>query len=279
MTQEEKKALEDAAAAARAKADQAHDAAAQADGADEGLNKAAEDAEDAALDAQAAVDAAVVEEPAAPEADAPEEPGDGADIDFEKELQELGGKGPSAKKSPELEKAERALFFTKKRVKELGGDPDKVAVQPVVPAPVAAPAPEGPKPEYITKDDLAETEVAKYARTEAERKVIMHHYRHSIQRSGNVISDIENAYMIAHKGRITRSFEEIRRATFSRPMGGGAPGRKPPAQPNKAPALSASDMTVMKRRGFVMQPDGSFEAKRYRVRYDKERRAWVTEKK
>lgn len=283
MTEEEKKGLEDAAKAARETADQAHDAAAQADGADEALNKAAETAEEVAQDAQAAVDAAVVETPE-PEAPAPEAPENGdTDIDFEKELEAIGGKPATKQGKPltEAEKAERALFFNAKRFRELGGDPSKVLekVAPIeAPAAPVAPAPVA-DPQYATKDDLAEAEASKYARSEAERKVIIHHYKHSIQRSGNIIADIENAYMIAHKGRITRSWDEIRRAGNSRPMQGAGPGRKPAAAPAKAPELQTSERAIMQRRGFKLQQDGSWESKRYRMHFDKDRKGWITTKK
>lgn len=281
MNEEEKKQLEDAAKVAREAADKAHEAAAQADGADEALNSAADAAEDAAQEAQAAFDAAVVtpeEEPVVPE---PEEEDD-KDIDFEKELEALGGEQPPrepGKKLTELQKAERALFFQTKKVKELGGDPTKVIksdvpIEPVLPAPESA---------FVTKDDLArrdlESEIRKLSRTEAEFKVTLWHSENTIRPTGDPVQDAQNAYLIAHKGRITRSFDEIRRASTVRPMHGAGPGRKPPLTPAKAPELQSSERAIMQRRGFSMQPDGSWESKRYRMRYDTAHKSWVTEKK
>jgi hypothetical protein len=280
MNEEEKKKLEDAAKVAREAADTAHEAAAQADGVDEALNSAADTAEDAALEAQAAFDAAVVTpEPEAP-APAPEDEDD-KDIDFEKELENLGGEPPKepGKKLTELQKAERALFFQTQKVKELGGDPTKVIKTG---APIE-PVPPAPQPAFVTKDDLnkrdLQGEIRKLSRTEAERKVTEWHAENSIKLTGDPVKDAENAYLIAHKGRITRSFDEIRRASFSRPMHGAGPGRKPPAAATKAPELQSSEKAIMQRRGYTVQPDGSWEAKRFRMRYDTSRKGWVTEKK
>lgn len=280
MDEEEKKRLEDAATAARAAADQAHEAAAEADGADDALNRAAESAEDLAQEAQAAADAAVVTPPEPGTPDAPA--GDDPDIDFEKELEGLEPKAPAGEKPAELSKAERALFFNAQRVKELGGDPSKV-LAPVAP-PAPTPVPEAPPgPEYVTRDDLTrrdlESEIRKLSRTEAERKVTAWHAEHSIKQTGDPVKDAENAYLIAHKGRITRSFEEIRRAGYSRPMPGAAPGRRPTPTPAKAPELQAAEKGIMERRGFKMLVDGSWESKRYRMHYDTTRKGWVTEKK
>lgn len=287
MDPEEKKRLEDAARAAREAADQAHEAAAAAAGADDALNSAAETAEDAAQEAQTALDAAV---PAPVESEVPATPVvEDTDIDFEKELEALApGQAPAAQpdKRPELEKAEKALFFNAKRVKELGGDPGKV-LAPVAapPQPPAAPtpdAPETPAPAYVTEESLNKrdlaAEIRKLSRTEAEYKVTAWHAENSIKASGDPVKDAENAYLIAHKGRITRSFEEIRRAGFSRPAPGAPPGRRAPVVA-KAPELQPAEKVVMQRRGFALQPDGSWESKRYHMRFDTAKKGWVTEKK
>lgn len=281
MTKEEKQALEDAAKVARETADAAH-AAAAADGADEALNEAAEAAEEAAQDAQVAADAAVVT-PEEEEAPAPDAKANDEDIDFEKELEALAPPAKPEEEAPDkqltpLQRAERALFFNAEEVKKLGGDPSKV----VKPAPVAPVIPvEQPAPfaDNVTKDDLAEIEAGRLSRSDAERKVLMHHYKFSIQRTGNIGADLENAYMIAHKGRITRSFDEIRRASYSRPSPGGGPGRKQPVAPIKAPELHSSEKAIMARRGFTMKSNGSWESKRYIMNYDTKQKRWVTTKK
>lgn len=277
MTKEERKVLEDAAQAARTKADAAHEAAANASEEEaEALQAAADSAENEAQDAQKAVDAAVVTPAEGEEGDEEEE----GDIDFEKELAviENGGKPPAAApKEPktELEKAKRALHFNAKRFKELGGDPSEVLGTPPVPPVVVPPADNT----FATKEDLAEQEAGKYARTDAERKVVMHHYRTSIKQSGNIVTDIQNAYLIAHKGKIVRSFEEIRRGANVRPMIATPPGRKQPAGAQKSPELSRPEQSIMRARGFAMKPDGSWESKRYVMKYDPVKKDWITAKK
>lgn len=282
MTEEEKQKLEESAIGAREAADAAHAAAADAPG-DEALQEAADTAEDAALAAQAAVDAAVVTPAEAPKGEEDEEKGD-EDIDFEKELKKIEGEPetPGKKAPTELEKAERALFFQTQRVVELGGDPDKVIKKPAAPPAPAAPAAPATPGEFVTKDDLhkrdLQAQVRSLTRTDAEYKVLMWHTENSIKLTGDPVVDAQNAYMIAHKGRITRSFDEIRRARLSRPMPGAAPGRKPPAAATKSPELSSSDKVAIQRRGFKMQPDGSYESKRYRLAFEKGK-GWIQTRK
>lgn len=283
MEEAERKILEDAAKAARVAADEAHEAAANATEDDDAdaLQATADDLETKAQDAQAAFDAAV----AAPEG----EEGDEEDIDFEKELAEIegGGKQPPVTPAPapagepktELEKAKRALHFNAKRLKELGGDPAEVLGTPITPVTPAAPVTPVTPPAENLIENLAEMEAAKYARTDAERKVIMHHYRTSIRASGNVVTDIQNAYMIAHKGRIQRSFDEIRRSAGVRPMVATPAGRRPKVESVKTPELSKSEQGIMRQRGFKQNADGTWESKGYIMKYDAKAKGFVTTRK
>ncbi len=284
MTKEEKKQLEDAATAARQKADEAHQAAADADGADDTLNTAADQAEDEALKAEQEANAAVIDGEKDPSENPEETPDEGAGIDFEKELQNLetpdSGKPPAKRPArTEKEKAAFALKQTARRLKALGEDPMKILGERQEPqAPPDEPEDES-ESRFVTKDYIAEVEAGKLSRSEAEQKVLMHHYRNSIQRTGNVVQDIERAYLIAHQGKITRSFDEIRRGQQNRPpVGGPGVGRKPPAKP-QVPTLSGEDQNTLRRRGYAPQADGSWTSRRYRVRFDSKKREWVTEPK
>lgn len=285
VTKEEKQRLVEEAQAKREAADKAHEAAA-AEGADDATKDAADVAEEAATKAQADADAAEVEgEQPAEEVPVPEgEEEVHKDIDFEEELRALEGGDPAPiretppkKELTELEKAEKALHFNAERVKKLGGDPSKI-VPNLVPPPT--PSMEDEKP--VTHADLYKRDVAtefrKVCRTEAEFKVLMWHLEHSIRSSGDALTDAQNAYFIAHKGKITRSFDEIRRAGFSRPMPGAHPGRKAPITA-KVPTMSAADQNVLKRRGFVQKADGSWEGRKYIMRYSAEKKTWISEKK
>jgi len=254
MNEEERKAKEEEVKKLREAADAAHKAAQDSDGTDEALNKAAEDSEEAVAVAQKELDEAP------PVGDEEEE--EGEVIDFEKELAGLGGEQPAQK--TELEKAERSLHFNAERVRELGGDPTKIVKPKEVPAPE-----EG---QFVTRDDLHQRdlrgEVGRLAKTEAEAKVILWHAEHSIKQTGDPAKDAENAYMIAHKGKIQRSFSEIRRASYVREAPAGGPGRRPAMQPAGAPALSAQEQSILKRRGFSLQADGTWQSKRYILRYE-----------
>jgi hypothetical protein len=283
--EELKKQKQAAADAARVKADALHDQVA-GDPGNEDLRKQADEAEDLASDLQAETDAIVV--PAAPE-EVIDETGadDKKDIDFEEELRELedGGQKPPASPPPkktELEKARRALFFNKQRVLELGGDPDEIeqAPKPKDPPPPPAKQPEDQDmSNYVTKDDVAEQIASSVSRSEAETKVIIWHYKHSIQKTGNVNKDIENAYLLANKGRINRSFAEIRRAVESRKAPPITPSRGPKTPQQQTPTLSAGDQATLRRRGYTPRPDGTWESKRYIMRYDPTKKAMVEEKK
>ena len=198
MNEEERKQKEEALKELIRAADSAHAAAAE-DPEDDDLKKAAETAEEAVTNARKELDGA----PPAEDEDEEEEE-EGEVIDFEKELAELPPGGEPASRS-ELEKAERALHFNAKRVTELGGDPSKI-VQPK--GPVIPPAEDDGK--FVTKDDLytrdLKSEIAKLGKTEAERRVILWRAQNSIRPSGDPVEDAQNAYMIAHKGKISRSF-------------------------------------------------------------------------
>lgn len=282
MTPEERQQKEGALEELRIKADAAHQAAATGE---EALVTAAEAAEDAYSELKAELDATPDGGQASPPASTEDEEEEGKqDIDFEKELTDLeGGRAPEGvpPQRTELEKAERGVFFAAKRLKELGGDPSKV-IKPADETPTPTPTPrtdrqEDLDPRYVSKDDIAEQEAQTLSRTDAERKVIMWHYKHSIQKTGSVKADIENAFYIANKGRIRRSIDEMRRTQDVRPNPGSGPGRRPSVVP-RVPQLSSGDQSTLRRRGFKPNADGSWEAKRYVMRFSPGK-GWVTEAK
>lgn len=282
--EEQKKQKEDAAKAAREKADVAHQAVAD-DPNNEAKRKEAEDAEDLAAGLQAEADAIVI--PAPDPKDEDKDTDDDKDIDFEDELRDLegGGKTPPADPPPQRtdrEKAERALHFQSERVRELGGDPEAIVKGKKPNDPPPPPAPKAEPQDmsnYVTKDDVAAQRATAMSRSDAEKKVILWHYKHTIQKTGDVDKDIENAYLIANKGKITRSISEIRRAADARQAPPSGSGRSPKAPLTQTPALSAGDQATLRRRGYTPRPDGTWEARRYTVRYDHTKKGWITEKK
>lgn len=276
MNEEERKAKESQLESLRVSADAAHQAAADKPE-DEAAQKAADAAEDAFNELKSELDAAP---PAtASEDEGKEDEGEEEDIDFEKELKDLEGNDPGGNASrSEREKAERALFFNAKRLRELGGDPEKVLKPKEETPPPPPPKEEEEEERYVTKDDFAEQHAEKLSKSEAQRKVIMWHYKHSIKKTGNVVNDIENAFFIANKGRIRRSIEEIRRAGDVRISTGNGPGRRPAPRETRAPQLSSRDQSILARRGFKPNSDGTFESKRYVMRFVTGK-GWVTERK
>lgn len=280
MDPETRKQKEDELAQLRIAADEAHQAVADTPD-DEALVKAADDAEEKFNSLKAELDA---NPPAASEDEEEEE----EDIDFDKELKNLEGEDPSQRRAPvqrtPLEKAKRNLFFSAEAVKKLGGDPDEVLKKPKSEVPPAPPAPEKESdddidPRYVTVDHVAQQEADRLSGdNEAQAKVVMWHYNHSIIKTGNVRADIENAFYIANKGRIRRSIDEIRRAKVVQPSPHTPPGRKQPKVQAKVPQLSSGEISTMKRRGFSQQPNGEWHSKGYITRFVTGK-GWITEPK
>lgn len=269
MSVEIRKEKEEALEKAKQAADVAQKAAEEKGFEDESLNEAAEKAEQAVSDLEAEI-------AALPPESEEEEGQEEEDIDFEEEKKRLGVTPPGAQPPPkagetELEKAKRSLHFVTKRVKELGGDPNEI---------LGIKAPEAPPqgdtdPRYVTKEDVALDRIRKLAKTDAEADVIIHHYRNTIRLTGNTDQDIENAYLIAHKGKIKRSFSEVRRAAANMPPKGpqgGAGGR--PGVESQQPALSRAEQATLLRRGFKKLADGSWEGKHYTLKYNKQAKKW-----
>ena len=180
------------------------------------------------------------------------------DIDFEKEVQELEQK-------PQRTKLEKAVFAREqidKRIQELGGESWRTKKE---------------EPQYITKEDMADDYAHSLAKSESERKIIMWHYKNSIQRTSNIREDIDNAYWLAHKGKIRRTHEELQR--IQQPgRGGGGAGQK--LSTSQTPEMPKSHQFVLKRRGYILNPKtGEWEAKHTKYVYDSSKKEWVSVKK
>jgi len=186
------------------------------------------------------------------------------DIDYSKELKKLNEQKPV---KSELDKALRSLHFNAERVKELGGDPSSVI------------APKEVKPdsgEFVTKEDMAEQYARTLASNDDELKVVMWQYKHGIQRTGNIHEDVDNAHLLANRGKIKRSFEEIKR--IEKPGEGGGAGQK--ISKPEVPELDKTDQLMLTKRGFKFNPQTKeWEAKHNVVRYDPAVKAWISVKK
>lgn len=197
------------------------------------------------------------------EAEIEEEPAPVEEVDFKKEAEALEKK----EERTDLEKAERSLHFNAERVRQLGGDPSKII----------HPNQKKDESEFVTKEDFAQNYAASLVRSPEELKVLMWHYKNSIQRTGNINEDIDNAYLIAHKGKIRRTQEEIDRSDHPKPPTGGSGRETRKADKLRLPR---DQEIVLSRRGFTLNPKtGEYEAKFNKVIYDSSSKQWITVKK
>ena len=179
----------------------------------------------------------------------PEKPEGEQDIDFDKELQDLEGSGapatPPSGKTPEEEKrqAEFALASTAKRLKELGGDPASV-IGATPPAPASVDT-----SKFVTKDDLAQQEANRLARTAGEAKVIMWYVR-------NKGLSVQDAHLLANKGRLTNAVSEMARTKSAVPSrGGGGPGEAPKGPDIDEPVMpDAVTLARLKQSNMIYDP-------------------------
>lgn len=198
------------------------------------------------------------ETPETPETPEKEE---GKDIDFEKELESLesGDKKPERN---ELEKAKRSLHFNAERVKELGGDPSEILGKPKTDEKQG-------DVDSIIDSKFAERDARARAKSESEFKVIMWYVK-------NKGLSVDDAHMLANKGKILRSTSEFRRSQvdYSKDAGSGQKILR-----DEIPARSAQEVALLNRRGMQYDP----KTKTYRGKYteeyfDQTQKKWLTRK-
>jgi hypothetical protein len=179
-------------------------------------------------------------------------------IDFKKELEKVQEQPKS-----ELEKAQRALHFNAERLKELGGDPadvlklkkdenkDNVDVSSAI------------------KREFAERDARILAKSDDEYKLIMWYV-------DNKNVSIEEAHLLANKGRFVRSITEANRArvNYSKPDEGG---RKITA--SEVPARSQEEINLLARRGMMFNSKTkTYQGKFYEEYYDSATKTWLSRK-
>lgn len=203
----------------------------------------------------------------APEAKetSPESQEEVKDIDFEKELENLAKeeqpRDELAKALHARQKTAKDLSFLDKRIKDLGG---------TVEEPTIVEKPDTSR--FVTVDDLkllqAEGEVSKYAKSDAEKKVILWYVK-------NKGLSVEDAYLIANKGRILRSQSELKRAEGATPSSASFGGQKEkkPIAPDRSP----EDQAVLTRRNLSFDPKtGTWKGKYSEEYYDQEAGRWLS---
>ena len=154
------------------------------------------------------------------------------DIDFEKELENLEGGKPE---KSELEKAKRSLHFNAERVKELGGDPTEI---------VGKPKAETTDVKSEIDKKFAERDARSLAKSDAEFKVMMWYVN-------NKGLSIQEAHLLANKGKIMRFGEELKRSNVETSKGGSS-ARKVPT--TLVPERSPEEVAVLTRRGLKLNP-------------------------
>lgn len=192
------------------------------------------------------------------------------DIDFKKVAEDLDRKTPRPRRSKEDEIAFN-LRKNAERAKEAGLDPRNILG-------FEENSYEEPRDsQFVTKEDLAQNYAKDLASSSDEAKVIMWHYRHSIQKTGNIQDDIENAHWLANKGKLKSLKEEITRSNVVPPKGAMHTASQMP-RIDLIPDLPNSIKGGMGFRVFKFVKPGLYQAKHNQYRYDQNIREWVYEK-
>lgn len=180
----------------------------------------------------------------------------GQDIDFGKELESLENEGapvtpPAASpkaKTPEEERrqAEYTIKHAGKRLKELGGDPAAILADGEPAARAETPLDTS---RFVTKEDLAWQRAREMSRSEGEAKVIMWYV-------SNKNVSVEDAHILANKGRIRKTLSEMTRArdTVASKGGGGAGQAEVAADKSEPAPLDADTVQKLRASGMMYDP-------------------------
>lgn len=195
--------------------------------------------------------------------------GEEKDIDYhKKELEKLEA---SEEKKPKYSHKEKVLY----RAKQLKNELEKIGADPAdvfgyKPAEEAKPERRDFDEDEVEKRIENRLEAKRLARTEDELNLILWY----VNNRGLSVTD---AHMLANKGRIQSFISEQKRAQTTAPKGTNATGRK--EMRDKSPRLPASDEQYLLNKGFTKNADGSFEGKKTKVFFDKEKNDWISVKK
>ncbi len=87
------------------------------------------------------------------------------------------------------------------------------------------------------------------ASSDDERKLILHHYDHSIIPTGNLREDLENAYALANKNKTNARIAELQRAAASKRSRQSSSDAGPQIKPKQSPEVTAEDREMAKFAG------------------------------
>lgn len=196
--------------------------------------------------------------------------------DFDGELTELQ-KQQDNRRSP-LEKAQFSLRKVLEQVTELGGDPYKIlGVEP--PKEGKDKKEDGEKVTMSNEEMQAEikrqvdeeigkvrnefgqaeidSRVSKLVKSESEGKVVKFHLENTLRSSGNIDTDVENAYILANKARFKKTFEELVRKADSKDSTTKGEGAGEKDGEVQEPNVSTKEREYAKKRGLVWDPQAN----------------------
>lgn len=187
-------------------------------------------------------------EPTKEEGQDPEPEKEPEHIDYKKELETLETEDKKKDKPQftEREKAEYNLKRNADKLREHGGDPAKVlgVEKGEVPA------------DAVSKRELdlrfKQQDARARARSDDEYKLMMWYIE-------NRDLSVDEAHLLANKGKVLRSEDEIKRSQV-RIQGGTDTGQKIPAK-KEVSILSAKAQQDLAQKGFKKNADGSFEGR------------------
>lgn len=179
-------------------------------------------------------------------------------IDYKAELERVS---QTKEKPTELEKAKKALYFNAERLKELGGDPaDVLKIKPV----------KTEEPDDIDSKlerKFIERDVQALVKNEDEYNLVMHYVDKGLT--------VEDAHLLANKGRVLRSVEEAKRGNVR--FGTLANEKKPIVQ--TVPDRSPEEKAVLQRRGLTFNPKTkTYQGKYTEEYYDQNTKSWMSRK-
>lgn len=160
----------------------------------------------------------------------------------------------------ELEKAEYTLKSVRDRVKELGGDPDKILGTAVAPE-----TEDKNDPQSLIRAEFAQRDARAVSSNEQEYQAIMSWINKGLS--------VEDAKILANKGRLKDLASEIERGN-QRPGSGAsvAPQRQ---KSQRAPSPTPELLKVWQRRGFKLNSKtGTYQGKFNEMYYDHEAQDW-----
>jgi hypothetical protein len=208
----------------------------------------------------------------------PIEGGEGSpeDTDFDKDLEALeSGDEPAPAPKPKKSELEKAVATGKsiaKRIKALGGDPTEVISDVEIDEPTKPAKADVDTSQFITKLDFARQEAQKLARSPSELKVIMWW----VENKG---MSVEDAHLLANKGRIKKIVGEVSRANAAVPSNGAGGAGQRPEDKTDAPTLPDADRRRLEASGMKYDPaKKAYVGKKVQHRYDEKSKNWVTEK-